>query len=68
MLIMMLQEKDEHVPNKQDDYLWVKIPDNDIEVSQRQDLNDYELMQVEYLRNMQMIDNTEKTLPTRIVR
>ena len=57
---MIQQERDEHVQNRQDDDLWVKVPDNDIEIGQRQDLNDYELIQEEYLRNFDMTCNIEK--------
>ena len=40
---MIQQDMDEQVQNKQDD-LWIKIPDNDIEIGQKQDFNDYELI------------------------
>ena len=46
--------------NRQDDDLWFKITDNDIKIGQRQDLNYYELIQEEYLRNLEMTDNAEK--------
>ena len=37
----ILQGRDKHVPNRQDD-LWVKKPDDDTEIGQRQDFYDYE--------------------------
>ena len=60
MPTMIQQERDEHVQNRQDDNLWVKLPDNDIEIGLRQDFNDYELHQEEYLRNLEMMNNTEE--------
>ena len=61
--MMIQQAMDEHVQNMQDDYLWVKVLDNHIEIVQRQYFNDYELIQEEYLRNLEMTDNTEKPYP-----
>ena len=55
----MQQDIHEHVLNKQDD-LWISIPNDDIEIGHRQDFNDYELIQEEYLRNFGMMDNIEK--------
>ena len=43
--MMIDQDKDQHVQNRQDDDLWVKEVDNDIETGQRQDFNDYKLIQ-----------------------
>ena len=33
--MMVQQDRDEHVQNRQDDDLWVKVPDNDIDMGQR---------------------------------
>ena len=49
---------DEQVQNNQD-RLWIKIPDNDKEISQRQDLKYYELIQEEYFRHFDMTNNKE---------
>ena len=61
--MMIQQDRDEHLQNRQDDDLLVKAAGNDIEIGQRQDFNDYELIQEEYLRNLEMTDNTEKPSP-----
>ena len=42
---MIQQDRDEHVQNRQNNDLWVKVPDNDAEITQRQDFNDYEIIQ-----------------------
>ena len=39
------------------------VPENDIEIGQRLDLYDYELIQEKYLRNFDMTDNIEITHP-----
>ena len=59
---MKQQDMDDQVQNMHDD-LWIKIPDIDIEIGQRLGMNDYELIQEEYLRNFDMIDNIEKPQP-----
>ena len=51
--------RDEHVPNKQGNELWVKVSDNDTEICQRQEFNEYEIIQEEYLRNLEMTDHIE---------
>ena len=38
-----------------------KRPDNYIEMGQRQDFNDYELVQDDYLKSWTVTDNTERT-------
>ena len=55
----MQQYMDEQVLNKQDN-LQTNILDDDIQIGQRQDFNDNELIQEEYLRNFGMMDNKEK--------
>ena len=41
-------------------------PDNDIGIGKRQDFNDYESIQEEYMRNLEMTDNTEKCYPPKV--
>ena len=57
------QGRDEHISNRQDNNLWVKVPDDNTEIVQRQDFNDYELIHEEYLRSLEMTDNTEQSYP-----
>ena len=46
--------REEHVQNKKAGDLLAKVPEHDKEIGQRQNLNDYELIQDEYLRNLGM--------------
>ena len=62
------QGRDEHVSYRQDNDLCVKVPNEDIETGQRQDFNDYELIQQEYLTNLEMPNNKEQTYPPENVR
>ena len=41
MPIIIQQDRDEHIQNRQGDGLWGKASDNDIDIVQRQDFNDY---------------------------
>ena len=54
----MQQDIYEHVLNKQND-LWIDISNHDIKIGQRQDLNDYQLIHKECLRNFGMMGNIE---------
>ena len=42
---------------RQDDELWISVPDNYRETGQRQDFNDYGLVQDEYLQSLEKTDN-----------
>ena len=50
----------EQISNSQDNDLWIKKPNNIVKIGQRQELNDYKLIQEEYLRNMEKVEQTEK--------
>ena len=61
MIIKIFQERDSFVHNRQDNDLLVKMPSPNAETSQRQNLNDNELVQCAYLENLGTTDNIEKT-------
>ena len=52
------------MPNKKASDLWAKVQEHDKEIGQRQDFNDYELIQDEYLRNLGMTDFMDENYDT----
>ena len=56
-----LQERDNFAPNRHDNDVWGKIPSLGTEPGQRQNFNEYELVQDEYLNNLGTTDNIEQT-------
>ena len=56
--------KEEEKCSKQESDLLAKVPEHDKEVGQRQDTNDYELIQYEYLRNLGMTDLMDENYDT----
>ena len=52
------QGRDKHVSNTQDSDLWITVSNE--ETGQRQDFNDYKLIQEEFLRNLGLADNIEQ--------
>ena len=63
MIMKRPQDRDDFVSHRVDSDLWLKIPFLDTETGQRQNFNEYELLQDEYLRNLEMTDNIEQTYP-----
>ena len=57
------KDTDQSVDTWQDDKLWINISDNYIETGQRQDFNDYELAQEEYLKSSTVTDKLERMYP-----
>ena len=53
--------RDDYVTERQDGDLLVKMATEDTELRQRQDLNDYKLIQEKYLRNLEMTDKIKQT-------
>ena len=51
-------EMDKHQTKVND--LWFKAPDHDQEIGQRHDFHDFELVQNDYLRNLNMMDIMDK--------
>ena len=52
--------------NRQDDELWISVLDKCSETQQRQDINDYNLVQNEYLKKLKKLtvtDNLERICP-----
>ena len=60
MSMLIPQTMSEQETNKQNNNLWIIVPDNNIRIGERQEFNDYELIQEEYLRNMERRRQTEK--------
>ena len=57
MIMKIPKGRDEHISNRQDSDLWVKVLNEDTET----DFNEYEFIPEEYLRNLGMTDNKEQT-------
>ena len=60
--VPIVTPKDTHqnVKFRQDDELWVSVPDNYRETGKRLNFNDYELVQGKYLKSLGMTDNLER--------
>ena len=58
------QNMKEHVPNKKASDLWAMVPEHNKEIGQRQDFNDYKVIQDKYLRNLGMKDLIHKNYDT----
>ena len=55
------QERDNLVPNRQDNDLWLKMPYPGTKIILRQNFNEYGLVQDEYLKVLAEIENIEQT-------
>ena len=67
MSMVIPQSMNERLSNRQDNTLRIKVQDNNIRIGQRQEFNDYELIQEGYLRNIEKIGQTEKKLICQIM-
>ena len=54
------QESDIFVSNRQNNDLWVKLLSPDTEISQRQNVNEYDLVQDEYMKNLGTTENIKQ--------
>ena len=59
--IVTLKDTDHNVDSRQNDGLWIRMPDNYTETRQRQVFNDYELLLDEYIRSLTVDDNLQRT-------
>ena len=56
-----LKDTYQNVDSRQDDRLWISILDNYTEKGQRQDFNDYKLVQGKHLKSLTVTDKLERT-------
>ena len=61
MTMKKLQRKDKLVPSRQNNDLWVKVPSQDTELGQGQNLNEFELVQDEHLKTLETNKKKEQT-------
>ena len=61
MAMITIQKKDKLVPNRQINDLWVKMTSPDTEIGQRQNFNEYELVQNDNMENLRTNENRQQT-------
>ena len=57
------KDTNQNVDATQDDGQWISVPHNYVETGHRQDFNDYDLIQDEYLKSVTVTDNSERMYP-----